>query len=98
MRRCVRFRALLYVAGWAVLTCAAGACGSTVATSTGPSLVKCSVALTPPASPVNAGGATATVGVTTQPECAWTASSEAGWMTGLRPASGQGSAELQIQV
>jgi hypothetical protein len=90
--------ALLYFAGWVVLASAAGACGSAVATSTVPSPVKCSVALTPPASPVNSAGSTATVGVTTQAECAWNASSEAGWITGLTPASGQGSAQLQIQV
>ena len=89
---------LLYVARWAALACAVSACGSTVATSTGPSPVKCSVTLTPPASPVNSSGAAATVGVTTQPECTWSASSEASWITGLTPASGQGSTQLQIQV
>ena len=89
---------LAYVVGLVVFTSAVSGCGSTVATSTGPSPVKCSVTLTPPASPVNSGGATATVGVTTQPECAWNASSEAGWITGLTPASGQGSAQLEIHV
>lgn len=91
--------ALLYLAGWVALACAAGACGgSTVATSAGPSPVKCSITLTPPASPVNESGAIATLGVAAQPECAWSALSEAGWITGLAPTSGQGSAQLQFQV
>src|SRR5262245_52791217 len=81
-----------------VLAFAAGACGSTVATSTGPSPAKCAVTVAVPTSPVSSGGDTATVGLTTQPECAWSASSDAAWITGLAPSSGQGSAQLQIQV
>ena len=80
------------------LACAAGACGSTVATSTGPSPAKCALTLAAPASSVSSAGDAATVGVTTQPECAWSASSEAAWITGLTPSSGQGSAQLQMQV
>jgi hypothetical protein len=38
------------------------------------------------------------VAVATQPECAWSASSEVVWITGLTPASGQGSGQLQIRV
>ena len=81
-----------------VLACAVGACGSAVATSTGPSPAKCAVTLAVPSSPVSSGGDTATVGVTTQPECAWSASSDAAWITGLAPSSGQGSAQLQMQI
>jgi Putative binding domain, N-terminal/Viral BACON domain len=88
--------ALVYVAA-CVLACAAGGCGSTVATSTGPSPAKCAVTLTAPDA-VTGGGATATVAVATQPECAWSASSEVVWITGLTPASGQGSGQLQMRV
>ena len=88
--------ALVYIAV-CVLACAAGGCGSTVATSTGPSPAKCAVTLTAPDA-VTGGGATATVAVATQPECAWSASSEVAWITGLTPASGQGSSQLQIRV
>src|SRR5580765_892641 len=84
--------ALVYVAA-CVLACAAGGCGSTVATSTGPSPAKCAVTLTAPDA-VTGGGATTTVAVATQPECAWSASSEVVWITGLTPASGQGSSQL----
>lgn len=74
------------------------ACGSTVATSTGPSPSKCAVTLAVPTSPVSSAGDKTTVGVTTQPECAWSASSDAAWITGLTPSSGQGSAQLQMQI
>ena len=90
-------RPLTYVVLW-LLACAVGACGSSVATSTGPSPAKCAVTFAVPASPVSSGGDTATVGLTTQPECAWSASSDAAWITGLTPASGQGSAQLQMQI
>ena len=81
-----------------VLACLSGACGSTVATSTGPSPAKCAVTLAAPGSPVHSSGDTTTVGITTQPECAWSASSDAPWITGLTPSSGQGSAQLQMQI
>jgi Putative binding domain, N-terminal/Viral BACON domain len=90
-------RPLTYVV-LSLLACVAGACGSTVATSTGPSPAKCAVTLAVPASPVGSSGDTTTVGVTTQPECAWSASSDAAWITGLTPSSGQGSAQLQMQI
>jgi hypothetical protein len=90
-------RPLIYIAA-SILTCAAVGCGSTVATSTGPSPTKCAVTLAVPASPVGSDGSTATVGVTTQPECAWSASSDAAWITSLAPTSGQGSGQLQMQI
>src|SRR5215470_6409721 len=87
----------VYVGAW-MLACVAGGCGSTVATSTGPSPTKCAVTLRPPEAPVNSGGATTTVAVGTQPECVWNASSSAGWITSVTPGSGQGSAQIQMQV
>jgi len=80
------------------LACVIAACGSTVATETGPSPAKCGVSLAVPTSPVGSGGDATTIGVTTQPECAWSASSDAAWITGLTPSAGQGSAQLQMQV
>jgi len=93
--RSIRMIACLIVWSFA---CAAAGCGSTVATSTGPSPTKCGITLAPPASPVNSSGATATIAVRTQAECAWTASSEVNWITGLTPASGQGTGDLRIEV
>jgi len=46
-----------------LFACAAADCGSTVATSTGPSPSKCAVTLAPPASPITSDGASTTVGV-----------------------------------
>lgn len=89
--------ALVYAVAWCV-ACAASGCGSTVATSTGPSPTKCGVTLTPPAAALNSSGATTTVAVNTQAECTWTASSEVNWITGMTPASGQGTAQLRIDV
>lgn len=82
----------------AVCAFSLAACGSTVATSTGPSPAKCSVTLAAPAGSLASSGATATVAITTQPECTWSASAEASWISGLTPASGQGSRQLEMQV
>jgi all-beta uncharacterized protein/BACON domain-containing protein len=92
MRKCVSLVAAC------VLACAVAGCGSTVATATGPSPAKCPVTLSAPATPVSSSGTTATVAVATEPECAWSAASEASWISGLTPASGQGSGQLQMQV
>ena len=97
MHKGVTARPLIY-AVVSVLACLSGACGSTVATSTGPSPAKCAVTLGAPGSPVSSSGDTTTVGITMQPECAWSASSDAPWITGLTPSSGQGSAQLQMQI
>ena len=97
MQKVVPPKSLTYIVV-CVLAGTAGACGSTVATTTGPSPAKCAITLAVPSSSVSSVGDTATVGVTTQPECAWSASSDAAWITGLTPSSGQGSAQLQMQI
>jgi Putative binding domain, N-terminal/Viral BACON domain len=56
------------------------------------------VTLTPPAASVSPSGATVAVAISTQPECAWNATSEANWIAGLTPASGQGAGELRVDV
>ena len=60
--------------------------------------MKCQVLLDAPAGAVEAGGGTVGVGVRTQPECAWTASSDAPWVMSLAPVSGQGPGEIRVQV
>lgn len=75
------------------------ACGSTSTESvTGPSAPKCSVSLAGPEGSLGAGGGPGTVTVTTQPECAWTATAEASWITELAPAEGQGSGQVHFQA
>jgi hypothetical protein len=77
---------------------AAGSCGASTKTSTGPTPPKCqtSVALSTPL--VAAAGGSAKLNVTAQRECAWTVSSAVGWISGLTPASGQGDAEVTFSV
>ena len=75
------------------------ACGSTSTESvTGPSAPKCSVSLAGPEGSLGAGGGPGTITVTTQPECAWTATAEASWITELAPAEGQGSGQVHFQA
>ena len=72
------------------------ACSSANVTS-GPTAAKCQVTVGA-LGPVVASGGTASVPVTAPQECGWDATTQATWITGLAPASGQGSAMLEIQV
>ena len=74
------------------------ACGSTSVTSTGPSPVKCLVTLTSPDAPLVSSASVGTITVSTTPECAWTATSDASWVARLDPSSGQGSGTVQVGV
>ena len=74
------------------------ACGSKSNTSTGPSPVKCQVSLEAPSGSIEPGGGKGAITVSAQPECSWTASSGAAWLTGLTPASGQGSGRVEFQA
>ena len=76
----------------------AAACGSSATVSTAPSPAKCQVSLSAPQAALDPGGGSATVTVATQAECAWTAASDVGWITGFSPASGQGAGEVRFQV
>ena len=76
---------------------ATGACASST-TSTGPTPAKCQVSLDPSSNSVVATGGKGTVSVSTQPECAWTASSQANWISELAPTSGQGNGQVAFQV
>jgi hypothetical protein len=77
---------------------AVGGCGSTSTESvTGPSEPKCSVSLTGPAESIGADGGSGTIVVSTQPECAWTATAEASWIT-VTPSQGQGDGQVQFQA
>lgn len=69
---------------------------STVST-TGPNPVKCMVSLASPPM-IDAGGGTGSLAITTQPECTWDASTNASWISGLSPASGQGTSDVSFRV
>src|SRR6185436_3752673 len=64
---------------------------------TSPDVVKCQVSVTSPPVMDSAGGA-GKFSVTTQPECAWDVSTAATWITGLTPANGQGSHDVDFRV
>ena len=79
-----------------VIAAGVAACSSTNVTS-GPTSAKCQVTVGALSSIVASGG-TANVTVTAPQECGWDATTQATWITGLAPASGQGSANLAFQV
>jgi hypothetical protein len=80
----------------ATLVSACTESSSTVTTSPD-SAGKCGLTLTAPP-PMAADGGSAAITVATQPECAWTASTAASWISGVSPASSQGSGTVSFQV
>ena len=80
-----------------ILAMAVAGCGSSSSITTSPSPAKCAVAVSG-GSAVDSAGGTRAVTVTTQPECAWTAASQASWITELAPVSGQGNGEIRFRV
>src|SRR5919112_3635646 len=78
--------------------CTTLACGSSTSVATGPSPVRCQVSLNTTANSIDASGGPGSVSVSTQPECAWTASTDVNWVTGLTPSSGQGSGQIDFHA
>lgn len=76
----------------------AAACGSSTRTATSPTPPKCQVTLSSSSSVIGSSGGAGAVDVTTTPECTWTASSDASWISGLAPVSGQGNGRVSYQV
>src|SRR6266545_3634616 len=75
----------------AALSATLASCTRTSLTAPGQSLNKCAVTLTVPESPIVGGGGNGSVGIAATAECAWTASTDAAWITDLTPARGQGA-------
>src|SRR5580765_463870 len=92
----VRLLALISVL--AVALAAVSGCNSTSTVTTGPTPVKCTVALTLAQGTMDAAGGAGSVTVTTAAECTWNVSSTAGWISGFSPATGQGTGQIQFQV
>lgn len=82
----------------AALATIAAACGSSSETITAPAQARCTIAIEPGATTFSPDGGTATLRVTTERECAWTARSEAPWITLGTPSSGQGAAAIPFTV
>jgi hypothetical protein len=90
MGRTFRLLRLWIVGTIAGLGLLVAGCGSSSSVTTGPDPAKCQLTISTPAAIVAQGGA-ASVSVTTQPECEWTASTQANWITDVSPSSGQGN-------
>lgn len=75
---------------------AMAACDSSTVTS-GPTPSKCDLSLAIPTRMVASGG-TGTISVTAQPECGWNVSTQAPWISGLSPTSGQGNGTVEFHV
>lgn len=88
--------ALLLTAMVAVVIVLGCESASAVSVTPGPSATKCAAQLN--GSSIVAGGGSGAVSISTQPECAWSATSQAGWITDLSPSSGQGSGQLAFQA
>jgi hypothetical protein len=86
--------AMLFV----VAAVAGGGCEtSSEISSSAPTSVKCEVSMSSIPT-VDAGGGRGSFSVTAQPECAWEASTTVSWISGLSPASGQGSSTIAFSV
>ena len=94
-RRACRGASALIVCLSAVAVLVAG-CGTSSTITSGPDPIKCLVSLTAPPM-IDAGGGTGMLAVRTNPECTWTATSGAPWIS-LSPASGQGNASVELRV
>ena len=71
-------------------------CGTSSTTAVmAPTLVKCQLSLTQPAQ-IAADGGIGTLSITAAPECAWSVTMPAGWVSDPSPASGQGSGNVEF--
>src|SRR5215475_12357426 len=66
--------------------------------SASPSTTKCQVSAKTGSGSIAASGGTAEVDVTTEPECAWKATTDTTWVAELTPASGQGPAKVEVRA
>jgi hypothetical protein len=72
-------------------------CETSSTVSSEPTPVKCQVSVASPAM-LEAAGGNSSIAVTALPECAWTASTSANWISGLSPASGQGNGSVSFRA
>src|SRR4051794_33220899 len=95
-RRGIRFWRLC--ASVLVSAAAVAGCTSSSLTSTNPTPVKCQVSVDTATQSVGAAGGAALFGISAQPECAWTAAPQVNWIAEVKPASGQGSQQIEVMV
>lgn len=73
-------------------------CGSDSSVTTAPTQVKCRVTLTTDASSIGADGGSASLTVTTTPECPWDVTTATAWVSNLAPTTGQGNGTVAFRV
>lgn len=93
------YRPVVLLAGFLSMLAMVSACdsSSTAVTSSPTGAAKCQLTL-PATSSVSADGGQSTVSISAQPECAWSASTQAGWITNLSPSSGQGNGKVEFRA
>ena len=74
------------------------ACSSSSTVGTQATPVKCQVALATQTPTIGSDGGAASVTVSTSPECPWDVSTKTDWLSGLSPASGQGTSTIEFKV
>jgi len=95
VKRAWHLAALVLLAGIVAGGCETSATVTSVATA--PDTPKCQVAVsTPPL--VAAEGGSSTFSITTEPECAWTASTSVTWISAIAPANGQGNGNVAFRI
>jgi len=95
--RCRPSVAVVFVLAAAALVAGCESSSTVTTSPTAADTGKCALSLTTPPA-VDAGGGAGSFSVTTQPECAWTASTSVDWITGLSPTSGQGNGNVSFRV
>ena len=95
---CSRYRSVL-LSLLALVTVTIAGCDSktTSEVTTAPTPAKCQLTVAGPPNVVADGG-TGTISVTAQPECAWTVSTQASWLSQFSPASGQGNGTVAFRA
>ncbi len=76
----------------------ASGCSTNTAVTTSPTQAKCQVTLAAVSPALGPDGGLGTIAVTTTPECPWSASAAATWLSELSPASGQGTGSIQFSA
>ncbi len=82
----------------ALVAVTAVGCSSDSSTAAGPSPVKCALTAALASATIDAAGGTSGFSISTTPECTWTATADAAWVSGFSPASGQGSGQVEFRV
>jgi hypothetical protein len=85
------------IAGAILLAGFAASCGTSSEVSSGPSPVKCGLRMQADSTGFSPDGGTGTVSITADRECAWSAQSDASWLS-LTSATGQGNGSLRFTV